>query len=129
MDFNKGDIDNQGNEQDRIIISEDGDYLYPCSKAIYTVFEFGSVHPQLEVGAIISTINKDIEYDGGIHRFIGCGMPKGNFEYPYIYKARVHPIGYNYDEYMDGVEDGFFGFDYYEIDEILSKEENPNSTL
>ena len=86
MDF-KGNIHNKGNEQDRIILNEDGDYLYPYSKAIYDILEFGSVHPQLEKGMIISTINKEIEYDGGIHRFIGCGMPKGTIQYPYIYNS------------------------------------------
>ena len=126
MDF-KGNINNQGNEQDRIIINKDGDYLYPYSKAIYDVLEFGSVHPQLEKGMVISTINKEIEYDGGIHRFIGCGIPKGTIQYPYLYRVRVHPIGYNYDQYLAEVEDGFFGFDYYMIDEILEKVENPKS--
>ena len=43
MDF-KGNIHNKGNEQDRIILNEDGDYLYPYSKAIYDILEFGSVH-------------------------------------------------------------------------------------
>lgn len=129
MNIKKGDINNQGKEEDRIQLSEDGDYCYPYSKAIYTIIEFGSVDPNLQQGNIISTINKPIEYDTGINRFIGCGMPKGNFEYPYHYRCRVHPIGYNYDQYIAEIEDGFFGFDYYAIDEILERSENPKSTL
>lgn len=127
MDY-KGDINNQGKKEDRIIISKDGDYLYPNSKAIYTIMEFGSMHPQLQNGMIISTATGTSEYDSGTHCFIGCGMPKGNFEYPYHYRARVHPIGYNYDGYDEKVPIAY-GFDYYEIDEIIEKTENPNCKL
>lgn len=128
MDF-KGNIHNQGKEENRITISEDGDYCYPCSKATYSIIEFGSVDPQLETGMIISTITSEkIEYDTGINRYIGCGLPKGEFQYPYIYRCRVHPIGYNYDNYHEEIED-LNGIDYYAIDEILEKVENPNSTL
>lgn len=128
MNF-KGNINNQGNKEDQITISEDGDYLYPYNKAIYTVIEFGSVHPNLETGMIISTITSEkIEYDTGINRYIGCGLPKGEFEYPYTYRCRAHPIGYNYDNYHEDIED-LNGIDYYAIDEVISKEENPNSTL
>ena len=128
MDF-KGNINNQGKKEDRIIISKDGDYCYPCSKAIYEIMEFGSVAPTLEKGMIISTItNENIEYDTGINRYIGCGLPKGNFEYPYNYRVRVHPIGYNYDGYHEEIED-LNGIDYYVIDEIPERVENPNSTL
>ena len=129
MDFFKGDIKHQGKEEDRIVISNDGDYCYPYSKAKYEIMEFGSVHPNLEQGMIISTATGEIEYDIGINRFIGCGQPKGNFEYPYIYRCRVHPIGYNYDQYIEGATEGFHGFDFYAIDEVLNKEDNPNSTL
>lgn len=128
MDFNKGDINNQGKEEDRITISKDGDYLYPYSKAIYEIMEFGSVHPQLQEGMLISTATGEMEYDSGIHRFIGHGQPKGNFEFPYNYRARVHPVGYNYDGYEEGIPIAH-GFDYYMIDEILERVENPNSTL
>ena len=124
MDY-KGDINNQGKKEDRIIISKDGDYLYPNSKAIYTVMEFGSMHPQLQRGMIISTATGTTEYDSGTHCFIGCGIPQGNFEYPYIYRVRVHPIGYNYDGYDEKVPIAY-GFDYYEIDEIIEKVENQN---
>jgi len=128
MDY-KGDINNQGKKEDRIILSEDGDYCYPYQKAIFTIMEFGSIDPNLQQGNIISTITGEVEYDTGINRFIGCGMPKGNFEYPYHYRCRVHPIGYNYDQYIAEIEDGFFGFDYYAIDKILERSENPKSTL
>ena len=128
MDF-KGNINNQGKVEDRITISKDGDYCYPCMKAKYDILEFGSVHPNLETGMIVSTItNNEIEYDCGVNRYIGCGMPKGNFEYPYIYRVRVHPIGYNYDHYDPQIAD-LNGIDYYAIDEVLEKMENPKSTL
>ena len=126
MDY-KGDINNQGKKEDRIILSEDGDYCYPYQKAIFTIMEFGSINPNLQQGNIISTITGEVEYDTGINRFIGCGLPKGEFEYPYHYRVRVHPIDYNYDQYLAEAEDGFFGFDYYAIDEILEKVENPKS--
>lgn len=128
MDF-KGNINNQGNKEDRIILSEEGDYCYPCSKATYSILEFGSVAPNLKQGMIISTITDEtIEYDTGINRYIGCGLPKGKFQYPYNYRVRVHPIGYNYDGYHEEIKE-LNGIDFYAIDEILEKEENPNSTM
>ena len=126
MDF-KGNINNQGNKEDRITISKDGDYCYPYSKATYSIMEFGSVEPNLQEGMIISTItSNNIEYDTGVNRYIGCGLPKGQFQYPYTYRVRVHPIGYNYDGYHEEIED-LNGIDYYAIDEILEKIENESS--
>ena len=58
MDF-KGNINNQGNKEDRILLSEEGDYCYPCSKATYSILEFGSVAPNLKQGMIISTITDE----------------------------------------------------------------------
>lgn len=123
MDFQKGNINNQGKEEDRIQLSEDGDYCYPYSKAIYIILEFGSVDGNLKQGNIISTItSKNIEYDTGVNRYIGCGLPKGEFKYPYHYRCRVHPIGYNYDSYHPQIDD-LNGIDYYVIDEIICKVE------
>ena len=79
MDYEKGNINNQGNKEDRILLSEEGHYCYPCSKATYSILEFGSVTPHLKKGMIISTITDEtIEYNTGINRYIGLGCQKAN---------------------------------------------------
>ena len=129
MDCKKGDINNQGKEEDRIMLHEDGTYCYPCETAKYEIMEFGSVMPQVETGMVISQVTGIEEYDPVIHKYIGCGQPKGEFQYSYIHRVRVHPIGYNYDNYDPQLNQGLNGIDYYIIDEILETKENPNSIM
>lgn len=127
MNIKKGDINNQGNPKDRIILNNDGDYCYPCEQAKYEVVEIGTIIPTLETGMVISQITGTEAYDPVIHRYIGCGNDE--FEFPYIHRVRVHPIGYNYDNYHPQMSQGLNGIDYYAIDEIIETRENPNSTL
>ena len=119
----KGDIHNQGSPERRKYFNEHL-YMYPESKAKYEIFEFGTNNIYIDVGSLISTATGSIEYDMGAHHFIGCGIPKGEIsidDYPCKVRVRCHPIGYNYDQYIEGMEEGFHGFDFYEVDEILEK--------
>ena len=119
----KGDIHNQGDPKDRKYFNEHL-YMYPDSKAKFEIFEFGTHNVWIDVGQLISTATGSIEYDMGTNSFVGCGIPKGEIsidDYPCKVRVRCHPIGYNYDIYIEGAEEGFHGFDFYEIDEILEK--------
>ena len=117
-DFQKGNINNQGKEEDRFYLDQET-YLYPRQKYIVTILEFGTHNDELEVGDIISTSTGKHPYD------TGCNIFTDSDDYPFQYRVSCHPIGSNYDQYLEEVDD-LCGFDYYVIDDILwSSSEKP----
>ena len=117
MDFQKGNIHNKGNKKDRIYLDSTR-YLYPHQEAKHIFLDVDTMNPQLQVGSIISTATGKVPYDIGCNCFAGHTQ-NAKIKYPYHYRVRCHPIGYNYDNYKEGMDEGLHGFDYYVVDEIL----------
>lgn len=119
MPLNKGNLHNQGKESDRFYFNKDQNlYMYPCQKYIVEIFSFGSYNDNLEVGDVISTATGKVPYDMGSNLFSAHTVGE-EVDYPCNYTVRCHPIGYNYDTYLEDADEGFHGYDYYVVDEIL----------
>lgn len=121
VSLNKGNIHNQGDPNKRIYLNEEENlYLYPNEKYIVEVKEFGSMNPYLEEGDIISTATGKVPYDSGMHQFVAHTITEEP-QYPCKYYVKCHTIGYNYDQYLEGFDEGLHGYDYYVIDKIIEK--------